>query len=102
MQNKQYIHTNLLLYCSKKFYKFNQVSNNESEQRICTHLIRCQTMKVKPYIILNTSRKHVNYEEDKNKVPMKKPCNIQNTNTYNDIFHISFFKALHVPAKIYN
>jgi hypothetical protein len=27
-------------------------------------------MKVKPYIILNTSRKHVNYEEDKNKVPM--------------------------------
>ena len=38
-----------------------------------THLIRCQTMKVKPYIIsLNTSRKHVNYEEDKNKVPMNK------------------------------
>ena len=30
-------------------------------------------MKVKPYIILNTSRKHVNYEEDKNKVPMNKP-----------------------------
>jgi hypothetical protein len=28
-------------------------------------------MKVKPYIILNTSRKHVNYEEDKNKVPDK-------------------------------
>jgi hypothetical protein len=27
-------------------------------------------MKVKPYIILHTSRKHVNYEEDKNKVPM--------------------------------
>ena len=40
MQNKQYIHTNLLLYCSKK------VSNNESEQRNFTHLIRCQTMKV--------------------------------------------------------
>ena len=52
MQNKQYIRTNLLLYCSKKFYKFNQVSNNESEQRNFTHLIRCQTMKVKPYIIL--------------------------------------------------
>ena len=50
-------------------------------QRNFTHLIRCQTMKVKPYIILNTSRKHVNYEE----VPMNKPCNI---------FHISFFKAL--------
>ena len=46
-------------------------------------------MKVKPYIILNTSRKHVNYEEDKNKV-----YNIQNTNIYNGIFHISFFKAL--------
>jgi hypothetical protein len=30
-------------------------------------------MKVKPYIILNTSRKHVNYEEDKNKVPMTVP-----------------------------
>jgi hypothetical protein len=25
---------------------------------------------VKPYIILNTLRKHVNYEEDKNKVTM--------------------------------
>ena len=45
-------------------------------------------MKVKPYIILNTSRKHVNYEEDKNKVP------IQNMNICNGIFHISFFKAL--------
>jgi hypothetical protein len=51
-------------------------------------------MKVKPYIILNTSRKHVNYEEDKNKVPMNKPYNIQNTNICNGIFHISFFKAL--------
>ena len=40
------------------------------------------------------SRKHVNYEEDKNKVPMNKPYNIQNTNIYNGIFHISFFKAL--------
>ena len=90
MQNKQYIHTNLLLYCSKKFYTFNQVSNNESELRNFTHLIRCQTMKVKPYIILNTSRKHFNYEE----VPMNKPCNIQNTNICNGIFHISFFKAL--------
>jgi hypothetical protein len=43
-------------------------------------------MKVKPYIILNTSRKHVNYEEDKNKVPMNKPYNIQNTNICNGIF----------------
>jgi hypothetical protein len=50
-------------------------------------------MKVKPYIILNTSRKHANYEEDKNKVPMNKPYNIQNTNICNGIFHISFFKA---------
>ena len=56
--------------------------------------LNCQAMKVKPYIILNTSRKHVNYEEDKNKVPMNKPYNIQNTNICNGIFHISFFKAL--------
>ena len=35
-----------------------------------------------------------NYEEDKNKVPMNKPYNIQNTNICNRIFHISFFKAL--------
>jgi hypothetical protein len=41
-----------------------------------------------------TSRKHVNYEEDKNKVPMNKPYNIQNTNICNGIFYISFFKAL--------
>jgi hypothetical protein len=74
MQNKQYLHANLLLYCSKKLY----VSNNESEADI----------------ILNTSRKHVNYEEDNNKVPMNKPYNIQNTNICNGIFHISFFKAL--------
>jgi hypothetical protein len=90
MQNKQYIHTNLLLYCSNFFYTFNQVLNNESEQRNFTHLIRCQITKVKPYIILNTSRKHVNYEE----VLMNKPYNIQNTNICNGIFHISFFKAL--------
>jgi 1,4-dihydroxy-2-naphthoate octaprenyltransferase len=38
--------------------------------------------------------KHVNYEEDKNKVPMNKPYNIQNTNICNGIFRISFFKAL--------
>ena len=44
--------------------------------------------------IHNKSRKHVNYEEDKNKVPMNKPYNIQNTNICNGIFHISFFKAL--------
>jgi hypothetical protein len=42
--------------------------------------LNCQTMKVKPYIRLNTSRKHVNYEEDKTKVTMNKPYNIQNTN----------------------
>jgi hypothetical protein len=36
--------------------------------------------RVKQYIILNTSRKNVNYEEDKNKVSMNKPYNIQNTN----------------------
>jgi hypothetical protein len=34
------------------------------------------------------------FEEDKNKVPMNKPYNIQNTNICNGIFHISFFKAL--------
>ena len=34
MQNKQYIHTNLLLYCSKKFYKFNQVSKSEAIHNI--------------------------------------------------------------------
>ena len=39
-------------------------------------------------------REHVNYEEDKNKVPMNKSYNIQNTNICNGIFHISFFKAL--------
>jgi len=51
-------------------------------------------MKVKPYIILSTSWKHDNYEEDKNKVPMNKPYNIQNTNICNGIFHIKFVKAL--------
>ena len=55
-----------------------ELSNNESE---AIHNIK-------------TSRKHVNYEEDKNKVPMNKPYNIQNTNICNGIFHISFFKAL--------
>ena len=39
-------------------------------------------------------RKHVNYEEAKNKVPVNKPYNIQNKNICNGIFHISFFKAL--------
>jgi hypothetical protein len=55
-------------------------------------------MKVKPYIILNTSRKNINYEEDKNKVPLNKPYNIKNTNICNGIFHISFFKALLINA----
>jgi hypothetical protein len=34
------------------------------------------------------------YEEDKNKAPMKKHYNIQNTNICNGIFRISSFKAL--------
>ena len=51
-------------------------------------------MKVKPYIILNTSRKHANYEEDKNKVPMNKPYNIQNTNICNGNFHIFIFYTM--------
>jgi catalase len=53
-------------------------------------------MTVKPYIILNTSRKHVNYEE----VPMNKPYNIQNKNICNGIFDISFFKALQILDRI--
>jgi catalase len=63
-----------------KVYIFNQVSNNDSEA----------------YIILNTSRKHVNYEE----VPMNKPYNIQNKNICNGIFNISFFKALQILDRI--
>ena len=63
-----------------KVYIFNQVSNNDSEA----------------YIILNTSRKHVNYEE----VPMNKPYNIQNKNICNGIFDISFFKALQILDRI--
>ena len=47
--------------------------------------------KVKQYTILNTSRKHVNYEEDKNKVPMNKPYNIQKMNICNGIFYVYFF-----------
>ena len=50
--------------------------------------------QTKSEAIHNTSRKHVNYEEDKNKAPMNKPYNIQNTKICNGIFHISFFKAL--------
>jgi hypothetical protein len=53
-----------------------------------------QTKSEAKYIILNTSRNHVNYKEDKNKASMNKPYNIQNTNICNGIFHISFFKAL--------
>jgi hypothetical protein len=34
------------------------------------------------------------YSPDKNKVPMNKLYNTQNTNICNGIFHISFFKAL--------
>jgi hypothetical protein len=41
----------------------------------------------------NNDRQY-NDQRDKNKVPMNKPYNIQNTNICNGIFHISFFKAL--------
>ena len=52
------------LECESCFQWQHRLCNTgESEQRNFTHLIRCQTMKVKPYIILNTSRKHVNYED---------------------------------------
>ena len=62
-------------------------------------------MKVKPYIILNRARKHVNYEEDKNKVTSLTTSKIRIfamvfsifhflKHYYNGIFHISFFKAL--------
>ena len=43
------------------------------------HFRHCVEQRVKQYILLNTSRKHVNYEDDKNKVPMNKPYHIQNT-----------------------
>ena len=80
-------------YCNKKPCRTNNpflLIYYGIVQRNC----RCQTMKVKPDIILNTSRKHVNYGEDNNKVPMNKPYNIQNTNICNGILHISFSKAL--------
>jgi hypothetical protein len=48
---------------------------------------RCQAMKMKPYIILNMSRKHVNYEEDKNKVLMNKPSKIRIFAMVFSIFH---------------
>ena len=37
------------------------------------------------------NNQNINNSEDKNKVLMNKPYNIQNTNICNDIFHISFF-----------
>jgi hypothetical protein len=36
--------------------------------------LNCQTMKVKPYIILNTSKKHVNYEELVSKIAYHQSC----------------------------
>jgi hypothetical protein len=56
--------------------------------------------RVKQYIILNTSRKHVNY--DKNKVSMNKPYNIQNTNICNAIFYILFLTALLINEGVQN
>ena len=47
-----------------------------------------------PYYLSKAYITNINYEEDKNKVPMNKLYNIQNTNICNGIFHISFFKAL--------
>jgi hypothetical protein len=49
---------------------------------------------MKQYIIINTSWKHVNYEEDKNKVPMNKPYNIQNTIICKGIFVIKIEESL--------
>jgi hypothetical protein len=45
-------------------------------------------------LLMNIRMLPCNYEEDKNKVLMNKPYNIQNTNICNGISHISFFKAL--------
>ena len=55
------------------------------------HIYSGVKQRVKQYIILNTSRKHVNFEEDKNKVPMNKPYNIQNTNICNGYFPYFIF-----------
>jgi hypothetical protein len=55
-------------------------------------------MKVKPYIILNTSKKHVNYEEDKNKVPMNNPISIEyilfGCKEISEEFNTLFFKSV--------
>ena len=54
----------------------------------CRYYTRSQAGKSTGYRpTLKPLRKHVNYEEDKNKVPMNKPYKIQNTNICNGIFH---------------
>ena len=58
------------------------------------NLIRCQTKSEAIHNIRHVKKASVNYEEDKNKVPMNKPCNIHNAIICNGIFHISFFKTL--------
>jgi hypothetical protein len=50
--------------------------------------------KVKQYIILNTSRKHVNYEEDKNKVPMNKQHKKKNLFTVLVWFFVNFARKV--------
>ena len=102
------------IFNNNKYQISYQVSNNGSEQRNFTHLIRCQTKSEaihnikhvkktlfyyvpnqnKVFLFLSYLMLPCNYEEDKHKVPMNKPYNIQNTNICNGIFHISFFKAL--------
>ena len=84
------------IFSNNKYQISYQVSNNESEQRNFTHLIRCQTKSEAIYNFKYVKKACLpcNYEEDKNKVPMNKPYNIQNTNICNGIFHILFFKAL--------
>jgi hypothetical protein len=72
------------------------VSNNESEQRNFAHLIRYQTKSEAIHNIKHVKKAcyRVIMRKTKNKVPMNKPYNIQNTNICNGIFHISFLKAL--------
>ena len=70
------------------------MSNNESEQRNFTHLIRCQTKSEAIHNIKHVKKACYHVVMRKTKIPMNKPYNIQNTNICNGIFHISFFKAL--------
>ena len=61
----------IIFYWPKKFFS--------GQPKAGPHFRHCVKQRVKQYILLNTSRKHVNYEDDKNKVPMNKPYHIQNT-----------------------